>query len=101
MLIELGRQIPKQLHSEAMHGRFHLREGNAVRENQSMKPTSHQAILVHKPDFLTSKISGDGFLIQRFFNPVSLASAAVRASVRIRAAGAQAIQTDCVEARYC
>ena len=63
MLIELGRQIPKQLHSEAMHGRFHLREGNAVREHQSMKPTSHQAILVHNRHFPTSKISADGGMV--------------------------------------
>ena len=53
-------------------------DANAVREKQSMKPTGHQDILVHNPDFLTSKISGDGFLIQRFFNPVSLASWRIR-----------------------
>jgi len=39
MLIELGRQIPKQPHSKSMHGRFHGQDANAVREKQSMKPT--------------------------------------------------------------
>jgi hypothetical protein len=50
MLIELGRQIPKQPHSKSMHGRFHGQDANAVREKQSMKPTGHQAILVHNPN---------------------------------------------------
>jgi hypothetical protein len=84
MLIELGRKIPKQPHPKSMHGRFHGKDANAVREKRSMKPTGHQAILVHNSDFLTSKISGDGFLIQRFFNPVSLASSDdARAAVQI------------------
>jgi hypothetical protein len=60
---------------------------------------------VHNRDFLTSKISADGFLIQRFFNPVPLASAAVLAQP-CRFTGlphgfVQMIRADCVEARYC
>jgi hypothetical protein len=91
MLIELGRQIPKQPHPKAMHGRFHGPDANAVRENQSMKATERQAILVHNRDFLTSKISADCFLIQRFFNPVSLASSSgPRAAVQIHKVGALA-----------
>jgi hypothetical protein len=111
ILIELGRQIPKQLHPKSMHGRFHGQDANAVREKQSMKTTGHQAILVHKPDSLTSKISGDRFLIQRFFNPVSLASRGdPRAAVHFSAAVhftrlphrlVQMIRMDCVQARYC
>jgi hypothetical protein len=72
MLIELGRQIPKQPHPKSMHGRFHGQDANAVREKQSRKPTGHRAILVKNPDFLTSKISGDGLSIQRFLDTVSL-----------------------------
>ena len=58
MLIELGRQIPKQPHPKAMHGRFNGRNANAVREKQSMKPTRHQAILVKNPDFFDFKSFG-------------------------------------------
>jgi hypothetical protein len=72
MLIELGRQIPKQPHSKSMHGRFHGQDANAVREKQSMKPTGHQAILVHNPDFFDFKNFGRRLSIQRFLNPVSL-----------------------------
>ena len=50
---------------------------------------------MHNPDFLTSKISGDGFLIQRFFNPVSLApSGDPRAAVQIHEVTAQARADD-------
>ena len=95
MLIELGRQIPKQPHPKSMHGRFHGQNANAVREKQSMKPTGHQAILVHNPEFLTSKISGDRFLFQRFFNPVSLASSGdPRAAEQIHEVTAQARADD-------
>ena len=88
-----------------MHGRFHGQDGNAVREKQSRKPTGHQPILVKNPDFLSSKISDDGFLIQRFFNPVSLASALVLAQpcrfTRLPHRLVQMMRTGSVEARYC
>ena len=105
MLIELGRQIPKQPHPKAMHARFHARDANAVRENQSMKAGRALSYPCAQPGLSDFTNFGRGYLIQRFFNPVSLASAAVFVQpcrfTELLHRLVQMIRTDCAEARYC